>query len=132
MDPAATFTLSLPATAGSLGCVRHVLAGLDGLWPMSRAALDDLQIATVEACTNVVQHAYRDRATGLMEIEAELQGGVPVIVVRDQGGGFAPRTDSPGLGVGLSLISALTDELRISRLPDGTHEVRMRFEAHSG
>ena len=36
------------------------------------------------------------------------------MTVTDEGRGMLPRTDSPGLGLGLGLIARLTDELEIS------------------
>lgn len=127
MDGRSAFLLTLPAHPDSLTCVRHVLEGLGAHWPVTRAELDDIQIATIEACTNVILHAYRDRPAGLLEVDAALHDGRPVVAVRDHGVGMVPRADSPGLGVGLSLIGALTDDLRIGLDDDGAHEVRMSF-----
>lgn len=127
MDGPTAFMLTLPAHPDSLTCVRHVLEGLADQWPVSRAELDDIQIATIEACTNVVLHAYHDLPTGLLEVRAGMEDGRPVVAVRDHGAGIVPRADSVGLGVGLSLIGALTEGLRIGRADDGAHEVRMSF-----
>lgn len=124
---ASGFHLVLPAHPDAITCVRHVLEGLLDHWPISRAQLDDVQIATAEACANVVVHAYRDRAPGQLEVNAEMVDDQPVITVRDHGNGVAPRPDSTGLGVGLALIAALTTELRIGPSLDGAHEVRMTF-----
>ena len=66
-------------------------------------------LAVTEACTNVVQHAYRDAGgADQIEVAAERSHDVVTISVRDHGGGFAPRIDSPGLGLGLPVIAALT------------------------
>ena len=127
MDGHSAFLLALPAHPDSITCVRHVLEGLEGHWPVSRALLDDVQIATVEACSNVILHAYRDREAGLLEVRGELRDGQAVVSVRDNGPGMMPRTDSPGMGVGLPLIGALTEALHFGRAPDGSHEVRMTF-----
>lgn len=124
---ASGFQLVLPAHPDAITCVRHVLEGLLDHWPISRAQLDDLQIATAEACANVVVHAYRDRPPGHLEVHGEMDGDQPVVVVRDHGSGVTPRPDSTGLGVGLALIAALTSELRIGPALDGAHEVRMTF-----
>ncbi|PTL59994.1 hypothetical protein C7Y72_10215 [Paraconexibacter algicola] len=121
------FELTLPAHADAITCVRHLLEGLEGRWDVTREQLDDIQIATIEACTNVVIHAYRDREPGLLEVHGGVDDGHPTIAVRDHGTGIVPRTDSPGLGVGLPLMGALTDDLHIGVAPDGAHEVRMRF-----
>ncbi len=127
VDGPTTFDLTLPAHPDAITCVRHVLEGLESEWGVSREQLDDILIATVEACTNVVLHAYRDRPPGLLEVHGGMDGDTPVVAVRDHGIGMRPRTDSPGLGVGLPLIGALTSELHFGRSIDGVHEVRMRF-----
>jgi hypothetical protein len=38
-----------------------------------------------------------------------------------------PRTASPGLGLGLSLIATLTHDMRITQTPGGGTTLRMRF-----
>ena len=51
------------------------------------------------------------------------------VVVCDEGIGMAPRTDSPGLGLGLGLIAGLAKRLEIgSRQPAGA-TVTMVFGA---
>lgn len=127
VDGRNAFQLTLPAHADAITCVRHVLEGLEDEWPVDRELLDDIQIATIEACTNVVLHAYRDRAPGLLEVHGDVRDGHPTIAVRDHGTGVEPRPDSPGLGVGLALIGALSDDVHIGLAPDGAHEVRMQF-----
>lgn len=121
------FALSLPARATSLAVVRHVLSGVLDVWPVDRALLDDVQIAVAEACSNVVTHAYRDQPAGRLEVHGGVSDGHVVVSVRDHGSGFAPRTDSPGLGLGFPLIGALTESLQVGTVDDGSNEVRMTF-----
>jgi two-component sensor histidine kinase len=49
------------------------------------------------------------------------------VQVADEGGGLAPRVDSPGLGLGLILIAQACDELDIIKREGGGTELRMRF-----
>jgi serine/threonine-protein kinase RsbW/stage II sporulation protein AB (anti-sigma F factor) len=86
-----------------------------------------VEMAVTEACSNVVVHAYREqdepgRMTVLVEKAEDL-----CITVSDDGLGIAPRIDSPGLGMGLPLISHLTDELELRAGRQGGSEVSMRF-----
>jgi serine/threonine-protein kinase RsbW len=120
--------LRVPARAENVFVVRQALTGLGQALDLDRALIDDIKIAVTEACTNVVLHAYRD-ADGPLEIEAWPGDGRLRVVVRDQGGGITPRADppSPGLGLGLPLMAALTEEMRLAHAADGGTEVHMTF-----
>jgi anti-sigma regulatory factor (Ser/Thr protein kinase) len=86
-----------------------------------------IALAVSEALTNVVIHAYRDREVGDVRIVACDEPDRLVVVVRDYGAGMLPRADSPGLGLGLPLISSMTDALQIEAA-DGTGTLlRMHF-----
>jgi hypothetical protein len=47
--------------------------------------------------------------------------------VRDDGMGFVPRADSPGLSLGLPMIATLTSSMAIQDTPSGGTEVCMGF-----
>jgi serine/threonine-protein kinase RsbW/stage II sporulation protein AB (anti-sigma F factor) len=79
--------------------------------------------------SNVVVHAYRhgDRP-GRIEMEAEIDGNSLWVRVRDKGHGLLPRLDSPGLGLGLPLISQMSASSEIVSPEDGGTEIIMRFD----
>lgn len=91
--------------------------------------LADIRLAVSEAVTNVVIHGYRAQAEpGDIEVTAAVGDGRVEIVVADQGMGFTPRDDSPGAGLGVGLMTAVTDRLDIrAGRPRGT-EVHMGFD----
>jgi serine/threonine-protein kinase RsbW len=96
--------------------------------PTTRA-LGSIALCVSEAMTNVVMHAYRDSLTpGRIEMEAELHGDSLTVRVRDQGHGLRPRLDSPGLGLGLPLISQFATGSDIVSPEQGGTEVIMRFD----
>jgi anti-sigma regulatory factor (Ser/Thr protein kinase) len=119
--------LSLPAEPVSCARARHeIRAALRG------AAIDvaAVELAVSEAVSNAVLHAYRerDRATAEPRLYLRLtedDEGV-WIMVSDDGVGMSARDDSPGLGVGLSLMAKLSDQLLIVQGEVGTR-VHMRF-----
>jgi serine/threonine-protein kinase RsbW len=126
--------LVVPAVAENIPLVRHAVAGfLEGHGVAGEPA-SDMLLAVTEACTNVVQHAYRADDRGgadQIEVAAERSEHVVTIAVRDRGGGFAPRIDSPGLGLGLPVIAALTKTVEIRPVPPSGTEVVMTFALES-
>jgi serine/threonine-protein kinase RsbW len=119
--------LTLPARPENVAVVRHVLGCLADALDVAPEVLHDVRLAVSEACANVIVHAYRD-SEGLLELTAStLPDRTLEIVVRDHGLGMGPRADSPGLGVGLPLIAALSTALEIGTADDGATEVRMTF-----
>src|SRR6187549_1781413 len=94
-------SLTLPARAENVAVVRHAIGGLGEALDVGDQTLSDVKLAVTEACTNTV--------------------------VRDEGLGIVPRTDSPGLGLGLPLIATLAESLELGT-DEGKHtEVRMTF-----
>jgi serine/threonine-protein kinase RsbW/stage II sporulation protein AB (anti-sigma F factor) len=92
-------------------------------------ALGSIAVCVSEAMTNVVVHAYRDMdPPGQIEVEAELDGGSLTVRISDQGHGLEPRLDSPGLGLGLPLISQFADSSDIASPEQGGTEIIMRFD----
>lgn len=90
---------------------------------------DAVALAVAEALNNVVVHAYNDRPPGRVQLESYCDGEGHVIVrVIDEGAGMIPRTDSPGLGLGMSLMARMADDLHVTTRPEvpGT-VVAMRF-----
>jgi anti-sigma regulatory factor (Ser/Thr protein kinase) len=82
-----------------------------------------------EAVSNAVQHAYRNLGhRGPVEVEARSPEGYLCVYVRDHGSGMRRRPDSPGLGLGLGLISESAWDLDIRPAREGGTEVLMRFE----
>jgi len=95
-----------------------------------RVDLAAVELAVSEAVANVVLHAYRDRdsatADGRVDVRVRADVAVVWVVIADDGVGMSPRDDSPGLGLGLSLIGNASDELLIVQGETGTR-VHMRF-----
>jgi serine/threonine-protein kinase RsbW len=124
--------LELPAVPASCPHARYALREALQSMAVDIAAVD---LAVSEAVTNVVVHAYRDRGPaeepGPIRVALRIEDDAAWVVVADDGVGMAPRTDSPGLGMGLSLIARVCDELEIEQRHDGTR-VRMRFGLGAG
>jgi serine/threonine-protein kinase RsbW len=79
-----------------------------------------------EAVSNALIHGYGE-STGRVQMVVEVSADEFVVTVSDRGGGLAPRSDSPGLGLGLSIIAQLTRALRVDSPPGGGTSLRMTF-----
>jgi anti-sigma regulatory factor (Ser/Thr protein kinase) len=88
-----------------------------------------IALAVSEAVTNAVIHAYVDRPVpGDVEVHVERHpdDGLEIRVC-DEGRGMMPRSDSPGLGVGLPLVAKLAQRFRVETRPTGGTAVSMVF-----
>lgn len=124
-------SLTLPARAENVAVVRHAIGGLAEALDIDDQTLSDVKLAVTEACTNTVVHAYPD-GEGPLEVSAYLRADRLMLVVRDEGRGIVPRTDSPGLGLGLPLIATLAETLELGTDDEERTEVRMTFRMDAG
>jgi serine/threonine-protein kinase RsbW len=130
MTPAGqhAFELRVPAVPASVGELRHALSARLQCLPVPSEVVEDISLAVSEAATNVVLHAYTgDSEPGPLVLSARVMDDRVHVVIRDHGRGMTPRPDSPGLGLGLPLMTRLADAVQISSHPDGGTEVRMTF-----
>jgi serine/threonine-protein kinase RsbW len=122
--------LALDARAENIAIVRHALGGFGEAYEVPEEKLSDIRLAVTEACANVVVHAYPDGQEGRMEVVAKMEEETLTVLVRDWGRGIRPRPDSPGLGLGLSLIAALAESVQLGHDNQEHTEVRMTFALH--
>ena len=111
------FRFTMPAEPAELARMRRALAAwLRGVG-VGPAEVNDLVLASAEACSNAIRHAYGPSA-GTVEVEAYRDDGAIELVVRDFGRWRQRR--GPGGGRGLALIEALTPSMHIERGESGT------------
>lgn len=91
-----------------------------------------IALAVSEAVANAVIHAYvGEPQAGDVEVIAERHADDGLeIHVCDEGRGMKPRSDSPGLGVGLALVANLAQRFRVEARPTGGTAVSMVFPVH--
>jgi serine/threonine-protein kinase RsbW len=122
----------MAARAENLGAVRQWISELCGRVQVEEPLATDVKLAVSEACANVVMHAYAGGEPGELVVEAEPAGDLLRIVVRDEGHGLKPRPDSPGAGLGLPLIAALTEWVEVRRNEaEHSTELVMTFQVRS-
>jgi anti-sigma regulatory factor (Ser/Thr protein kinase) len=117
-----------PAVAASVAEARTAVTAFAQAAGATADALAAVSLAVSEAVTNAVLHAYLDRdAPGPIEVRAHSENASVIVVVADEGRGMLPRTDSPGLGLGLPLIAQMTQSLEVHDRAGGGTEIRMSF-----
>jgi len=103
------------------------------------ALLFDLQLAVEEACSNVIEHAYRGHG-GYLRVRFEIADGDVMITLHDHGRAFNPKqVAAPNLslplhrrpvgGLGLHLIRTLMDDVRFDFAPDQNTLVMIKRNA---
>ncbi len=106
-----------------------------------RLGLDDeqafqVQMATDEACANVIEHAYGLGQVGDIGIRCELEGDHFVVTIRDHGAPFeldaipepdltCPLEDRQIGGLGLYFMRRLMDRVVFRTDPDTGNELKM-------
>ncbi len=116
--------LTLPAKPEYVGIARLIVAGVAREMDFNEEAVEDIRLATSEACTNIVRHAYdvQSQENNLIMILCELENKKLSIEVADQGKGMSARkfeeeTFSPDPtqgGLGLCIMRALMDKVEFS------------------
>ena len=129
MRHAADLELTLAARPESVAVARQAVSGLADACAWDGAFVADLRIAVSEACSNVVAHAYvNDDAPGPFILRAWIDDTTLVVRVVDEGHGITPSlSKGAGLGLGLPLMAALSDEVQVKSGPGGATEVTMTF-----
>ena len=127
------FQHAAPAIPESVGELRNAVGEFARAHGADDAKVMAVQLAASEAMSNAVIHAFVDRPRpGTIKILAGRDGDEIWVLIRDDGSGMRPRPDSPGLGVGLPLMTNTADSLQLGASPEGGTEVAMRFALASG
>ena len=124
------FEMRLPAEPRNVGDLRQGV--IEFAQSIGFADTGEIAIAVSEAITNAVVHAYRDSGPGDVRVVACNEPDRLVVVVRDYGDGMMPRHDSPGLGLGLPLISTMASDLQIEAADGSGTLLRMHFAKPAG
>jgi anti-sigma regulatory factor (Ser/Thr protein kinase) len=118
---------SYPAIAASVAEARRALRRFATAGGVAREQVDGICLAASEAITNVVRFAYPARM-GNVHVTAWVAAGELWVLIADNGCGLHAGAESDGLGLGLALISQLTDGFSVVERSSGGTELRLRFD----
>ncbi|MEU6558765.1 ATP-binding protein [Nocardia nova] len=121
------FASDFPSEAVRIAEVRHRLRDWLQRGGIGPDQIYDVLLAVDEACTNAVEHGYRDRP-GIVRLRGEISGSRLHLSVVDHGS-WEPTGESanPLRGRGLMMMRALVDDVGISTGAEGT-----RVDLHAG
>jgi serine/threonine-protein kinase RsbW len=128
MSPGEALNESYPAVPEAVPLARRALATVAATAGAAGDRVDEIRLAVSEALTNAVVHAYRGDEPGRVHVTAAVASDELWVLIGDDGRGLHAWNDSQGLGIGLSLISGLSDDFSIVTRASGGTEVQMRFD----
>lgn len=106
--------------------IRRVIADYASACGIGGSQLDEVKLAVSEAVANVVLHAYRG-GTGMVHFTARAVEDELWVLVADDGCGPNVAPVRPGLGKGLLIITATSEDFTLLERAEGGTEARMRF-----
>lgn len=109
---------------------RRAIAEFAAAAGASADKLEAIRLTTSEALTNAVLYAYPAWA-GHIHLTVRVAGGELWVLIADNGCGVHAGPDSDRLGLGLALISQLTDGFSIVERSCGGTELRLRYVLNS-
>ncbi len=127
--------LRVAARPENVALARLALNGVAAAAGAPPAVVADLKLAVSEACTNAVKHAYASANVDgeqRVTIRFAIRGRQLVVEVEDDGSGFEvitrgswqeDETELQGLGMGLTIVRSVTDELEIESGARGSRVV---------
>ena len=97
----------------------------------------NIQLATDEAASNIIEHAYENQPDGILELSCGIRGDVITIILIDHGESFDPsEIPLPDLkadlserkigGLGIFLMRKLMDEVSYEPRSDKSNILTMR------
>jgi anti-sigma regulatory factor (Ser/Thr protein kinase) len=122
-----TLSEAYPAISDSVPRARRKLVAFAAGAGADMDQIESVRLAVSEALSNVVQHAFPD-APGKIDVTAWIVEDELWILIADDGCGLHAGRESEGLGLGLALISQVSDGFVVMERASGGTEVRMRFE----
>ncbi|MBV9804476.1 MAG: ATP-binding protein [Solirubrobacterales bacterium] len=125
-DDSSCLQESRPAITDSVATTRQAIVDFAAAAGARDQQLDDIRLASSEALSNIVQHAYPGRS-GQIHTTARVAAGELWVLIADDGCGLRAGRESDGLGLGLGLIAQVTDEFTVLDRGAGGTELRLRF-----
>ncbi|HAV21428.1 MAG: anti-sigma F factor [Bacillota bacterium] len=132
-------TIEFPAIPENVEFARTVVACFASqISSFTLEEIDDIKLVVSEAVSNTVLHSY-DTPGGIIRLTAARNGDTLYVTVEDFGKGIteiekakepAFTTDPDRMGMGFTIMEALSDELHVTSVPGKGVKVEIRKSPH--
>jgi serine/threonine-protein kinase RsbW len=130
------YNLHIPSQTENLELIRNFVSGAARKVGFRDEDINKIELAVDEACTNVIEHAYRHLGKGDIDIAIKIGTRRFTVIVTDKGQGFCwDEVGMPDMkkymaelrvgGLGIYLIKTLMDEVDYHSEPGVKNEVIM-------
>jgi serine/threonine-protein kinase RsbW len=135
------FKLRVSSDMRNLATISDFVSACAREWALNEYDTFALQMATDEACANVIEHAYNGRPDGTVSIECSLANDEVILTIRDRGRPFDPKSvPRPDMAapldkrhegaLGLYLMEKLMDVVQFEFDPTRGNRLTMRKKVH--
>jgi anti-sigma regulatory factor (Ser/Thr protein kinase) len=118
--PPTALRFELVATPDQLADIRHRLSDWLRAVSIPEELAADITLVVNEACTNSIEHGYRDRPAGMMSVNAEVNGREICIEITDSGSWKTPEPNPRVRGRGVPLMRAVSGRMSVDGTSAGT------------
>jgi len=136
MNKITDYKLKIPSKTDNLELIRNFVAGVARKVGFKEDDVSKIELAVDEACTNVIEHAYKNEKDKDIDLAVKIDFNKLTIVITDRGKSFDMKDiKMPEMekylaelrvgGLGIYLMKTLMDEVDYVVRPDGKNEVRM-------
>lgn len=135
-DKIKEYNLRIPSQTENLEVIRNFVTGVAKKVGFEKDDIQKIELAVDEACTNVIEHAYKDRKDQNIDVAVKIDYNKLTVVVTDHGETFKPHdVKMPDMkkylaelrvgGLGIYLMKTLMDEVDYKIEPGVKNEVHM-------
>ncbi len=130
-------TVKYPAQFQYLDEIRDFVGEIAGRNGFNEKEVYSIQLATDEAASNIIEHAYKGVADGVLEVTCGMEQDTLTIILHDYGEPFDPASVRPPNlkvdlgkrqigGLGIYLMRKLMDEVHYETIPYAGNHLTLR------
>lgn len=128
--------LSVKSTTSNLSTIRNFIKKLSAQAGFDEETTNKIVLATDEACTNIIKHAYKYSVSGQININVNYRNKKFSVSITDQGSHFNSKSiKEPDLkkyyeekrigGLGMFLMRKIMDEVKYSQTASQKNKVTL-------